>query len=69
MTIDLTKREIELLLMLIEDATKGKFSPDGESILTDEEEIIIKKLKGAQMSTDKISDNQRLWRKNEKNKN
>lgn len=45
MTVDLTNREIELLLILIEEATKGKFSLGGENILTDEEEIIIKKLK------------------------
>lgn len=47
MTVDLTNREIELLLILIEEATKGKFSLDGESILTDEEEKIIKKLEKA----------------------
>ncbi|MFA5779638.1 MAG: hypothetical protein WC947_05845 [Elusimicrobiota bacterium] len=47
MTVDLTNREIELLLILIEEATKGKFSLAGESILTDEEEKIIKKLKKA----------------------
>ncbi|MBI5574700.1 MAG: hypothetical protein HY919_09190 [Elusimicrobia bacterium] len=48
MTLDLTNREIELLLILIEEATKGNFSLDGESILTDEEETIIKKLEKAQ---------------------
>ena len=47
MTVDLTNREIELLLILIKEATKGKFSLDGESILTEEEEKIIKKLKNA----------------------
>jgi len=47
MTVDLTKREIELLLILIDHATKGKFSLDGECILTDEEEKIINKLKSA----------------------
>ena len=47
MKIDFTKREIELLLILIDDATKGHFSPDSESILTDEEQKIIEKLKTA----------------------
>ena len=45
MTVDLTNREMELLLILIEEATKGKFSLGGESILTSEEENIIEKLK------------------------
>ena len=47
MKIDFTKREIELLLLLIGDATKGKFSLDGDAILTNEEEKIIEKLKKA----------------------
>lgn len=47
MNVDLTKREIELLLILIEEATKGKFSLGGGSILTSEEEKIIKKLENA----------------------
>jgi hypothetical protein len=45
MNVELNKREIELLLILIEEATKGNYSLDGDSILTEEEEDLIKKLK------------------------
>lgn len=48
MNVDLTKREIELLLILIEEATKGKYSFGGGAILTDEEQKIIEKLKAVQ---------------------
>ena len=52
MNVDLTKREIELLLILIEEATKGKYSFGSGSIVTGEEERIIEKLKESQMSAD-----------------
>jgi hypothetical protein len=45
MKIELTRREIELLLILAEEATKGKFSFDDGTIVTEEEDALIKKLK------------------------
>jgi len=47
MLVDLTEREIELLLILIDEATGGDFSLDGGTIITGEEEKLIEKLKKA----------------------
>jgi len=53
MKIDLTEREIEILLILIDEATGGDFSFDGAAILTTEEEEIINKLKKAVEKSEK----------------
>ena len=53
MLIDLNAREIELLLILIEEATGGDFSFDGGAIVTEEEEKLIEKLKKAVEKSEK----------------
>jgi len=53
MLIDLTEREIELILILIDEATHGDFSLDGGAIVTDEEEKLIEKLKKAVEKSEK----------------
>ncbi len=47
MKVELTDREIEILLILIDEATGGQFSFDGPAIVTSEEEELINKLKKA----------------------
>lgn len=53
MLIELTEREVELLLILIDDATGGDFSLDGGCIVTQEEEKLIEKLKKAVEKSEK----------------
>ncbi|MCB4790612.1 MAG: hypothetical protein LHV68_01875 [Elusimicrobia bacterium] len=54
MNIDLTPREIELLLILINEAAQGDFSLDGPPIYSIEELALIKKLEKALETMDKL---------------
>ena len=47
MKIDMTPREIELLLILINEAAQGDFTLDGPPIFSIEELSLIKKLESA----------------------
>lgn len=54
MDIQLTKRELELILVLIETATQGHFSFDSGGIMTEEEEALVSKLNAALLKYEKI---------------
>ena len=54
MNIQLTKRELELILVLIETATQGHFSFDSGGIMTEEEEALVSKLNTALLKYEKI---------------
>ncbi|MFH1369644.1 MAG: hypothetical protein ABII64_11030 [Elusimicrobiota bacterium] len=51
MKIELTQKEIELLLLLLNDAFAGDFTPNGNPILTLEERELIEKLESALRNT------------------
>lgn len=51
MKIEMTQKEIELLLLLLNDAFAADFTADGNPMLTIEERALIEKLEAALRNT------------------
>ncbi len=51
MKIELSQKEIELLLLLLNDAFSGDLTPSGNPILTVEERALMEKLESALRDT------------------